>query len=178
MNKTTKRKNTIFAALMTTSLAITISILGSVSAYAQGTNNISATSATGTNITLGEPFYMENGKITGPYTYSANGTIMSNNNASAINVTNSGVILTIPIDNNGTLYSQGQGVLTTEDGEMATYTFQFIGELTEGGTPPHGSWYLSTNSTGSLGFLNNKVGITQSEIGPNGEFSTRVWEWN
>lgn len=60
---------------------------------------------------------------------------------------------------------------------MATYTFQFMGQLTERGTPPYGSWYLWTNSTGSLAFLNNKVGITQSEIGPNGEFSTKLWEW-
>ncbi len=175
MNETTRLKKTTLTTVMATSLALTFAILGSVSAYAQDTNSTAATT-TGTNITLGEPLYTEHGKITGPYTYSANGTIMSNN-ATATNVTNSGMILTIPIDNNGTLYGQGQGVLTTEGGEMATYTFQFIGQLIEGGTPPHGSWYLSTNSTGDLAFLNNKVGITQSEIGPNGDFSTKVWEW-
>lgn len=177
MNETPKLKNIIFAvtaALLAASLALGFTLSSSVSTYAQNTNNATATTAT--SITLGEPFYVENGKITGPATYSANGTIMSNG-TTPINVTNSGMILTLPIDNNGTLYAQGQGVLTTDDGEMATYTFQFIGQLSEGGIPPHGSWYLLTNSTGSLAFVDNKVGVTRSEIGPNGEFSTKVWEW-
>lgn len=45
------------------------------------------------------------------------------NNTTAINVTNSGMILNIPIDNNGTLYGQGQGVLTTEDGKWQLILF-------------------------------------------------------
>jgi len=48
--------------------------------FAQGSNN------TGSN-TLGEPIYTEKGKITGPYTYTANGTL-----ANIGNVTNNGFI--------------------------------------------------------------------------------------
>jgi hypothetical protein len=183
MNEGTTLKKKIGFAMLATSLAVAFTLPGLTVSFAQDTENANTNTITAisdeANNTLGEPFYVENGTITGSYTYSANGTFVDNNNTtSAINVTNSGMILTIPIDNNGTLYGQGQGVLTTEDGESATYTFQFMGQLTEGGTPPHGSWYFWTNSTGSLAFLNSKVGITQGEIGSNGEFSTRVWEWN
>jgi hypothetical protein len=108
---------------------------------------------------------------TGPYTYIANGTL-----ANIGNVTNNGFILTTPLAS-GLLYGEGQGVLTTKDGETATYTFQFVGSLAAGGQAPHGSWYIHTNSTGKMAALNNMVGITHSEIHDDGKFSTRVWEW-
>jgi hypothetical protein len=121
--------------------------------------------------TLGEPIYTENGKITGPYTYTANGTL-----ANIGNVTNNGFIMTTPIGKD-LLYGQGQGILSTKNGETATYTFQFIGSLSPDGQLPHGSWYIHTNSTGKMASLNNIVGITQSEIHQGGQFLTKVWEW-
>lgn len=124
-----------------------------------------------TNQTLGEPFYSENGIITGPYTYTANGTLKD-----VGNVTNTGLIITKPLSNE-LVYGQGQGVLQSKDGEEATYTFQFIGSLKEGGQLPHGSWFIYTNSTGKMAFLNNMVGITHSEIGQDSTFSTKVWKW-
>jgi hypothetical protein len=124
-----------------------------------------------TNQTLGEPFYSENGIITGPYTYTANGTLKD-----VGNVTNTGLIITKPLSNE-LIYGQGQGVLESKDGEEATYTFQFIGSLKEGMQPPHGSWFIYTNSTGKMAFLNNMVGITHSEIGLDSTFSTKVWKW-
>ncbi|HEX2409341.1 MAG TPA: hypothetical protein VHJ38_19230 [Nitrososphaeraceae archaeon] len=124
-----------------------------------------------TNQSLGEPFYSEKGIITGPYTYNANGTLKD-----VGNVTNTGLIITKPLSNE-LIYGQGQGVLQSKDGEQATYTFQFIGSLKEGGQPPHGSWFIYTNSTGKMAFLNTMVGITYSEIGKEGEFSTKVWKW-
>ena len=125
-----------------------------------------------TNQTLGEPFYTENGIITGPYTYTANGTLKD-----VGNVTNTGLIITKPLSNE-LIYGQGQGVLQSKDGEEATYTFQFIGSLKEGGQLPHGSWYIFTNSTGKMAFLNNTVGITHTEMGQDGKFTTKVWKWH
>lgn len=130
-----------------------------------------AKSANASSRMLGEPVYSEHGKITGPYTYIANGTL-----ANVGNVTNNGFILTTPLTS-GLLYGEGQGVLSTDDGETATYTFQFVGSLAAGGQAPHGSWYIHTNSTGKMAFLNNMVGITQSEIRDGGEFLTMVWQW-
>ena len=107
------------------------------------------------------------------YTYTVNGILRD-----VGDVTNNGVILTTPISR-GLLYGQRQGVLkSTNDRETATYTFQFIGSLTNDSQPPHCSWYIYTNSTEKMAFLNNTVGITRGEIGEkNGEFSTKVWEW-
>lgn len=121
--------------------------------------------------TLGSPFYTENGQITSPYTYNANGTL-----ANIGNVTNNGFILTTPISN-GLVYGEGQGILKTEDLETATYIFQFIGSLNPGGQDPHGSWYIFSNATGKLAFLNDIVGITEAEVFENGQFSTKVWHW-
>ena len=77
--------------------------------FAQGSANNSS------NL-LGEPIYTENGKITGPYTYVANGTL-----ANVGSVTNKGFILTTPLVKD-LLYGEGQGVLSTNDGETASYT--------------------------------------------------------
>ncbi|HEX6028058.1 MAG TPA: hypothetical protein VFY64_03360 [Nitrososphaeraceae archaeon] len=104
------------------------------------------------------------------HTYTVNGILRD-----VGDVTNNGVILTNHISR-GLLYGQGQVVLkSTNDGETATYTFQFIGSLTNEGQQPHGSWYIYTNSTEKMAFLNNMVGITKGEIGvKNSEFSTKV----
>lgn len=126
------------------------------------------------NKTLDEPFYTEEGKIDGQYTYSANGTLKG-----VGNITNNGVILMVPLSAEA-MYGQGQGVLSTADGsEEATYMFQFISKQqnVSGNSLSHGSWYLYTNSTGTFAFLNNMVGITESEIDQNGQFTTKVWEW-
>ena len=170
-----------FYLLITTTLALAlvhalphstdISIV--TETFAQVTDEIKQeeTNKNITNQTLGEPLYSEKGIITGPYTYTANGTLKN-----VGNVTNTGLIITKPLSNE-LIYGQGQGVLQSKDGEEATYTFQFIGSLKEGGQPPHGSWYIYTNSTGKMAFLNNMVGITHSEIGKDSEFYTKVWKW-
>jgi hypothetical protein len=45
-----------------------------------------------------------------------------------------------------TLYGEGQGVLTTQQGEMVTYTQQAIGQITpEGRVVFQGSIYLSNH---------------------------------
>jgi hypothetical protein len=122
---------------------------------------------------IGEPFYTERGKITGPYTYEAIGTL---DNVGKI--INNGVILTLPLQKD-LVFGKGQGVLKTEDtNESATYTFQFIGSFSDADNPHHGSWYFHTESTnGKLAFLNNKVGMTRGDIQKDNEFVTKIWAW-
>lgn len=107
------------------------------------------------------------------HTYTANGILRD-----VGDVTNNGVILTTPISR-GLLYRQGQGVLkSTNHGKIATYTFQFIGSLTNDSQQPHGSWCSHTNSMRKMAFLNNMADITRGEIWEkNNKFSTKVWEW-
>jgi len=65
----------------------------------------------------------------------------------------------------------------TAEQENATTTFVGITRLTpdgpEGGTDVV---FFSTNSTGQLAFLDNMVGIMQSEFSPGGGI-IRTWEW-
>ena len=72
----------------------------------------------------------------------------------------------------------GRGILTTKDGQMATWTAQDIGRinLNTGITTFNGIMFFNTNSTGSLAFLNNLAGlfITQTDSSMR---TTKIWEW-
>jgi hypothetical protein len=91
---------------------------------------------------------------------------------------------TLNILPNGLAISKGESLLVAEgdnngaaEQENATSTFVGISRITpngpEGGT---GVVFFSTNSTGQLAFLDNMVGIMQSEFSPGGGI-IRVWEW-
>ncbi len=84
-----------------------------------------------------------------------------------INATDMGTSWSIT-NPDGTRYSEGQGILTsTSTGEMATYTFQAIGQYgSDGKLRNHGSVFFNSNtsSSGQLSFLNNMVGVFADEI--------------
>jgi hypothetical protein len=145
---------------------------------------------TTTDITsLGDPFYTERTKATsirvidvinGPkveVSFSGNGTIRD-----SINVTDIGTIWTLPVSG-GMIYSEGQGLLTTQQGEMATYTQKAIGQITpEGRVVFHGSMFFKTLSpTGQfpspLASLDNQMGIYNYESDIAGNAIRQVWEW-
>ena len=84
---------------------------------------------------------------------------------------------------NGLSVSKGQSLLVTEgddDGasqENATSTFVDISRANPDDTiAGTGVAFFSTNSTGQLAFLNNMVGIMQSEFSSEGGI-IRTWEW-
>ena len=78
----------------------------------------------------------------------------------------------------GVLYGEGQGVITTKDGEIATWTGSGIGRFTgQGKIRFHGPLFYRTHSTGKLAFLNNLVGVYETQIDENQNFLYKVWEW-
>jgi hypothetical protein len=90
---------------------------------------------------------------------------------------------TANILSNGLSVSKGQSLLVTEgddDGasqENATSTFVDISRANPDDTiAGTGVAFFSTNSTGQLAFLNNMVGIMQSEFSSEGGI-IRTWEW-
>jgi hypothetical protein len=90
---------------------------------------------------------------------------------------------TINILPNGLALDKGQSLIVTEgdDGtaeqENATTTFVDISRMNPDGTGSGtGVVFFSTNSTGQLAFLNNMVGINDSEFSQ-GSGTIRVWEW-
>ena len=134
---------------------------------------------------LGDPFYTERTKATSirvidvsnepkvEVSFSGNGTIRD-----SINVTDIGTTWNIQTSG-GIIYSEGQGILTTQQGETATYTQQAIGQFTpEGRVVFHGSMFFKTLSpTGQLASLNNQMGIYNYESDIAGNAIKQVWEW-
>ena len=78
----------------------------------------------------------------------------------------------------GVLYSEGQGVITSKDGEIATYSGYGRGRFTgQGKIRFHGPLFYRTLSTGKLTFLNNLVGVYETQVDENQNFHMKVWEW-
>ena len=77
------------------------------------------------------------------------------------------------------IYSEGQGILTTATGDMATYTFRGVGQYDSAGTlRNHGSYFYSSNTfpRGELSFLDDMMGVYLDEIDPSGKGIARIWE--
>ena len=114
-----------------------------------------------------------------------NVTIMPPNTTTGttINATET-VNATINILPNGLALDKGQSLIVTERGdddtakqENATTAFVDISRMNPDGTGSGtGVVFFSTNSTGQLAFLNNMVGISQSEFYQEGGI-IRTWEW-
>jgi hypothetical protein len=128
-------------------------------------------------VTLGEPFFVERGKVTGQkeigpnrtqFTFTSNGTMNGN-----IEVTNTGEYVSISKGNN-LVYDQGKGVIKTKDGsETANHTFIEVGN----GTDFQGASAFSTNSTGELSFLNNILVIYKIDGDGSGNYAGTQWHW-
>ena len=121
---------------------------------------------------LEEPFFEEKGRITTQkeigddktqMTFSSNATFKGN-----IEVTNTGGFVSAFKGNKGTS-AQGQGVVTTKDGnEKASYTFLQVGKTTTKDGKPVlravRSAVWSTDSTGKLAFLDNMLSFFIIEV--------------
>lgn len=118
-------------------------------------------------------------------------TLLPPNADTTINATESGNS-TVHFLPNGITLVQGQGFLVTqEDGngreeENATSNFVSVGITNPNGTESRtgvvgtggrtGIVYYTTNSTGKLAFLDNRVGIYQAETSQE-RVTSRMWEW-
>jgi hypothetical protein len=91
---------------------------------------------------------------------------------------------TVNILPNGLALDKGQSLIVAERGddgtaeqENATTTFVDISRMNpDGSGRGTGVVFFSTNSTGQLAFLDNMVGINDSEFSQGGG-TIRVWEW-
>jgi hypothetical protein len=196
MKNTEKGKNIFLLLVIGSSLSLIATTSNSVlfpggqigiTQETKATTEIQNTS-TIANKTLGNPFYEESTKSTGirvvdvshgpkiEISFAGNGTING-----TIAVTDIGTIWTLPTSPDGmNLYSQGQGILTTEQGAMTTYTQQASGEITSDGRVLfQGSMFFSASpsQTGELAFLDNLVGVYTYESDLAGNAERVVWEW-
>ena len=78
----------------------------------------------------------------------------------------------------GVLRGKGKGVIMAGELELATYTGEGVGRVSSSGSINYrGSIFYSTSSNGKLAFLNNLIGVFESEIDTEGNFSEKIWEW-
>ena len=131
---------------------------------------------------LGDLIYEHKGKITNQRVLDAEGARMEtsfsgNTNYRGTDGTEIGTYSTI-YRPEGVLYGEGQGVITTKDGEIATWTGSGIGRFTgQGKIRFHGPLFYRTYSTEKLAFLNNLIGVYETQIDENQNFLYKVWEW-
>ena len=140
---------------------------------------------------LGNPFFVEQGRILGQrvlavtpqpqleFSFMANATINSGDDGDiVINAINTGTSVST-LNADGTFSGQGQGILRTEGGDVATWTNQVVGNLTPEGTIiTRGVGFWSTPSTtGELAFMNGMITVFEVQIDREGNLSAREWEW-
>jgi hypothetical protein len=168
--------------------------IGAIDSFAQTDFTTSSTQGEAMNATavtesLGNPFFVEQGRIIGQrvlavtpqpqleFSFMANATI-NNGNDTVINAINTGTSVST-LNADGTFRSEGQGILRTQDGDVATWTNQVTGSLTPEGTiVSRGVGLWSTPSTtGELAFMNGMITVFEVQIDGEGNLSAREWEW-
>jgi len=132
---------------------------------------------------LGEKIGETSGKITsqrvlpnlggGPKmetSFQANGSILGTN------VKETGTYWTLGRPD-GTLYGEGQGVMITKDGKMATWTGQGVGMMKKDGTASYrGAVYYQT-SPPRWARLNKVAVVFEYEVDAEGNTRSEFWEW-
>jgi hypothetical protein len=173
-------------------LVLTFSI-GAVDSFAQTNLTTTTTNNNNSSVVLGDLFMIVEFKtasvnpINETYIETStvnNVTIMPPNATTATTINGTETVnATVNILPNGLALDKGQSLIVTDRGEgtaeqeNATTTFVDISRMNPDGTGSGtGVVFFSTNSTGQLAFLDNMVGINDSEFSPGGG-TIRVWEW-
>lgn len=134
---------------------------------------------------LGELLFESRGRITGQrvvsvengipkleITATGSGTIRGN-----IEVTETWTYWTIQRQD-GTSAGEGQGVMMTRDGEVATATGRGEGKRNESGKIRYpGVIFFKTNAKNKLAFLNHMIGVNEYEVDELGGYTFKCWEW-
>ena len=77
----------------------------------------------------------------------------------------------------GSLYGEGQGVAITNEGELATWKGQGVGQLQPGGAVSYrGALYFSTASA-KLASLNKIAVVFEFNVDAAGNTQTKGWAW-
>ena len=134
---------------------------------------------------LGELLYEGKGSLAGSRIlnvdeYKIEHSMIEKRKFKDIEITMLGTFQTIPSGKNIT-YVEGQGIITTKDGQdTATFRGYGIGHFKGPISASfRGSVFYKTSSTngGKLSFLNNKIGVFETEVDQSGNSIEKHWEW-
>jgi hypothetical protein len=157
--------------------------------FTNGSTQGEEMTATAVTDSLGNPFFVEQGRIIGQrvlavtpqpqleFSFTANATI-TNGSDTVINALNTGTSVST-LNADGTFRGEGQGILRTQGGDVATWTNHVGGNLNPEGTIiTRGVGFWSTPSpTGELAFMNGMMTVFEVQIDSEGNLSAREWEW-
>ena len=77
----------------------------------------------------------------------------------------------------GSLYGEGQGVVITQDGDVATWKGGGVGKFVGGGAVSYrGAIYYSTASQ-KLARLNGAAAVFEFDVDAEGNTHAKLWEW-
>jgi hypothetical protein len=77
----------------------------------------------------------------------------------------------------GTIFGEGQGMLVTENGDIATWTGQGTARMLGGGRVSfRGAIYFQTAAE-RLATLNGACGVYEHEVDGGGKTEGKIWEW-
>jgi hypothetical protein len=130
---------------------------------------------------LGEQIIEWKGKMTGRRVLDAEGptletSISGSGSARGTQVNASLTYVAKPVSP-GVLHSRAQGVIIAGNSEMATFEGEAIGRMIANSVKWRGAIFFWKASTGNLSFLNNTVGLLESEVDMEGNFTEKIWEW-
>jgi hypothetical protein len=188
----------IILAISFVALAAVVGVIfsiGAIDSFAQtdltaGTIQGEERNATVVTESLGNPFFVEQGRIIGQrvlavtpqpqleFSFMANASINNGGGNAVINAINTGTSVST-LNADGTFRGEGQGILRTQGGDVATWTNQVVGSITPEGTIiTRGVGIWSTPSTtGELAFMNGMITVFEVQIDGEGNLSAREWEW-
>ncbi len=77
----------------------------------------------------------------------------------------------------GSLFGNGQGMSTTQDGEAATWTGTGLGQFGPGGSVSYRGMLFWKTTSKKLARLNNACTVFEYEVDPKGNTVAKLWEW-
>ena len=132
---------------------------------------------------LGEKIGEMSGKITSQRVLSIEGggpkmetSFQANGSLLGTNAKDTGTYWTV-VRPDGTLYGEGQGVIMTKDGKMATWTGHGVGTMKKDGSASYrGAIYLQTMPP-KWSRLNKAAILFEYAVDPEGNAHSEYWEW-
>ncbi len=77
----------------------------------------------------------------------------------------------------GIIHGEGQGLVTTQDGESITWTGTGVGKFGPGGSVSYRGMLFFRTASQKLARLNGACGAFEYEVDASGGTTSKVWEW-
>lgn len=77
----------------------------------------------------------------------------------------------------GSIHGDGQGLITTSDGDTITWSGSGVGKFGAGGSVSYRGMIFYKTTSQKLSRMNNLCGAFEFETDPAGATSGKVWEW-